>query len=71
MLREIRENGAAHEGTFVADMSGAARITRIYDAYLMRMTSSAAEEEVEYLAVSLVGPKNRIDKLVGRIPLMP
>lgn len=68
-LRAIRAKGEAHEATFVADMPEAAQTTRVYDEYLGAM-SSAGADEIEYLAVSLVGPKNRIDKIVGRLPLM-
>jgi hypothetical protein len=69
-LREIRAKGLAHDATFVADMPEAAQSTRVYDDYLGAMTSSDPEN-IEYLAVSLVGPKNRIDKIVGRLALMP
>ena len=69
-LRSIRAKGEAHEGTFVADMPRAAQETRVYDEYLTSMSSSAPAD-MEYLAVSLVGPKNRIDKIVGRLPLLP
>jgi hypothetical protein len=27
--------------------------------------------DLELLAVSVVGPKNRVDKIVGRLPLLP
>jgi hypothetical protein len=68
-LRAIRAKAAAHAGTFVADMPAAAQTTRVYDEYLDAM-SAATSEEIDYLAVSLVGPRNRIDKIVGRLPLM-
>jgi len=54
----------------VADMPAAAQATRVYDEYLSQL-GAAAPDDLEYLAVSLVGPKNRIDKIVGRLPLMP
>ena len=47
-----------------------AQETRVYDEYLTSMSSSAPAD-MEYVAVSLVGPKNRIDKIVGRLPLLP
>jgi hypothetical protein len=68
-LREIRAKGLAHDATFVADMPEAAQSTRVYDDYLGAMASSDPDG-IEYLAVSLVGPKNRIDKIVGRLALM-
>ncbi len=69
-LRSIRAQGEAHEGTFVADMPLAAQQTRVYDDYLTTVSASLPGE-IDYLALSLVGPKNRIDKMVGRLPLMP
>lgn len=69
-LRVIRAQGEAHEGTFVADMPAQAQATRVYDEYVEAVATSAPED-LDYFAVSLVGPKNRIDKIVGRLPLMP
>jgi hypothetical protein len=69
VLRSIRTKGAAHVGTFVADMPNAAQETRVYDDYITAL-GAGDPAGIEYLAVSLVGPKNRIDKIVGRLPLM-
>ena len=69
-LRSIRAKGEAHEATFVADMPAAAQETRVYDEYLQAMRTADAGA-IDYLAVSLVGPRNRIDRIVGRLPLMP
>jgi hypothetical protein len=68
-LRAIRAKGEGHDGTFVADMPSAAQETRIYDDYLTALRTSEPDE-IEYLAVSLVGPRNRIDRIVGRLPLL-
>jgi hypothetical protein len=69
-LRTIRAKAETHEGTFVADMPSAAQGTRVYEEYLTTMASSDPAE-IEYLAVSLIGPKNRVDKIVGHLSLMP
>ncbi|MFB2580833.1 DUF2000 domain-containing protein [Herbiconiux sp. P15] len=69
-LRTLRRKAEAHEGTFVADMPAVAQEIRVYDEYVAAITG-AAPDEVQYLAVSLVGPKNRIAKLVDGLPLMP
>lgn len=69
-LRQIRAKGVAHEATFVADMPGVAQAIRVYDEYIDTI-GSTDPEMIDYLAVSLVGPKNRIDKIVGSLPLMP
>ncbi|NQX14591.1 DUF2000 domain-containing protein [Rathayibacter sp. VKM Ac-2857] len=68
-LRTIRAKAEAHEGTFVADMPAAAQDTRVYDEY-REVLGATAPELVEYLAVGLIGPRNRIDKIVGRLRLL-
>ena len=69
-LRALRRRAETHEGTFVADMPAAGQEIRVYDEYVSAVTGSDPDEAV-YLAVSLVGPKNRIAKLVHGLPLMP
>ncbi|MBI9115629.1 DUF2000 domain-containing protein [Sanguibacter suaedae] len=69
-LRAVRAKAEAHELTFVADTPQAAQSTRVYDEYLTAV-SGAIAAEIEYAAVSIVGPRNRVDKIVGRLPLMP
>lgn len=69
-LRTVRTAAEAHELTFVADMPAAAQTTRVYDEYLATVSETAADE-IEYYAVSIVGPRNRVDKIVGRLSLMP
>lgn len=69
-LRTIRAKAAAHEETFVADMPAAAQQTRVYDEYLASVAETAAAD-IEYYAVSIVGPRNRVDRIVGRLPLLP
>jgi hypothetical protein len=68
-LRTIRAKAEAHEGTFVADMPAAAQDTRVYDEY-REVLGATAPELVEYLAVGLIGPRNRLDKIVGRLRLL-
>lgn len=68
-LRAIRAKAAAHDETFVADMPAAAQHTRVYDEYLAALGETPGHE-IEYAAVSIVGPRNRIDRLVGRLPLL-
>ncbi|WP_374945523.1 DUF2000 family protein [Agreia sp.] len=53
----------------VAGLPEAGQNTRVYDEYLGAVTSGESAD-IEYLAVSLVGPKNRIDEIVGRLSLM-
>jgi hypothetical protein len=68
-LSALRAKAADSLGVFVADMPAAAQNTRVYDAYL-RQVGETDTGHVEYHAVSLVGPRNRIDKLVHRLQLL-
>ncbi|GAA4189709.1 hypothetical protein GCM10022288_17950 [Gryllotalpicola kribbensis] len=68
-LPELRAKAAAREDLFVADMVAAAQATRVYAEYVDELAARAADEH-EYLALSLVGPRNRVDRLVGRLPLL-
>jgi hypothetical protein len=42
---------------------------RVYDGYLERLAKTD-EPDLNYLAVSLVGPRNVVDKLVGGLSLL-
>ncbi|WP_159792898.1 DUF2000 domain-containing protein [Puerhibacterium puerhi] len=68
-LAAIRAKAAASLGVYVADMPAAAQHTRVYDEYLEAVAAAGAADLPAY-AVSLVGPRNRVDKIVGRLPLM-
>ena len=65
---EIRTKAAAAEDVHVSDMPLAAQETRVYDEYLEQL-ATAPLPDLKYLAVSIVGPRNRIDKWVKRLPL--
>lgn len=67
-LAAIRAKAAASLGVFVADMPVQAQHTRVYDEYLEQVGAAA---ELAYYAVSIVGPRNRVDKIVGKLPLLP
>jgi len=69
-LASLRAKAEAHPEVFVADVPVAAQATRVYDEFLASVAGTVSDA-VEYLAVSLVGPRNRVDKIVGRLPLMP
>ncbi|HVX46074.1 MAG TPA: DUF2000 domain-containing protein [Mycobacteriales bacterium] len=67
-LAQIRRKALEFPEIFLADMPEAAQSVRVYAEYLDRV---ANEDEMPYLAVSLIGPRKRIDRLVGRLPLLP
>jgi hypothetical protein len=66
-LSAIRSKAAGAVEVHLADMPRQAQETRVYDDYLREL---AVVEEVHYQAVSVVGPRNRVDKLVRRLPLL-
>lgn len=68
-LVRIRERAAASPDVFVADMPVSAQLTRVYDEYL-EAVAGQAPEDIAYAAVGLVGPRNRVDRIVGRLPLL-
>jgi uncharacterized protein DUF2000 len=67
-LRTIRAKAAARPDFFVADMPAAAQHTRVYAEYLAAVKEAT---ELDYYAVSIVGPRNPVDKIVGRLALLP
>lgn len=68
-LGAIRAKAAASPGVHVTDMPAAAQATRVYDEYLDAV-AAAPGDALGYHAVSIVGPRNRVDKIVGRLPLL-
>jgi uncharacterized protein DUF2000 len=69
-LGAIRAKAVGSAGVFVADMPTYGQSTRVYDEYLQQL-SETDTADVAYHAISLVGPRNRIDKLVHRLGLLP
>ena len=69
-LGAIRSRAAASPGVHVADMPVAAQTNRVYQDYLDEV-AGADGQTLPCLAVSIVGPRNRVDKIVGRLSLLP
>lgn len=68
-LRTIRTKAAARADFFLADMPAAAQHTRVYTEYLASVADTKADD-LDYYAVSIVGPRNPVDKIVGKLPLL-
>jgi hypothetical protein len=68
-LGAVRAKAVTLEGFVVVDMPSQAQSTRVYADYLTQLADSATAE-IAYSAVSIVGPRNRVDKLVKRLPLL-
>ncbi|MFI7498959.1 DUF2000 domain-containing protein [Streptomyces sp. NPDC049687] len=68
-IQQIRAKAAASGNIFIADMVDSAQKATVYTEYLEVLARTPAEE-LAYYAVSLVGPRKRIDKLVGKLSLL-
>ncbi|SDS78315.1 Protein of unknown function [Friedmanniella luteola] len=68
-LLALRARAVAADGVFVADMPHAAQSTRVYDEYRAVVAASTGGE-LDLAAVSLVGPRNRVDRLVKGLALL-
>lgn len=68
-LTVIRAKAAAADEVFVADMPAAAQLTRVYDEYRGTVAATPGDA-LPYYAVSVVGPRNRVDRIVGRLALL-
>jgi hypothetical protein len=67
-LAELRARAAAADDVWVADMPEDAQATRVYADYLAALGETT---EPRLLAVGIVGPRNRIDRLTKRLSLLP
>ncbi|GAA4592866.1 hypothetical protein GCM10023194_55750 [Planotetraspora phitsanulokensis] len=68
-MAELRAKAAVSEGVFVADMPSLAQLVRVYDGFLERM-SAAEAAELDYCAVSVIGPRKTVDRLVHGLSLL-
>ncbi|MFD7922948.1 DUF2000 domain-containing protein [Streptomyces sp. NPDC059740] len=69
-LRTLHAKATARADVFVADVPAAAQSTRVYSDFLAAVGKTQTGD-IEYCAVSIVGPRNPVDKMVGKLPLMP
>jgi len=68
-VKEVRAKAILKPSVLVVDMVDFGQHVRVYDGYLERLAKTD-EPGLNYLAVSLVGPRNVVDKLVGGLPLL-
>jgi len=66
-LTTLRERALRSEGMFVADMPSAAQQTRVYDSYLAEV---AGTDTLDYLAVSIIGPRNQVAAMVHGLAML-
>ncbi|MFG2827017.1 DUF2000 domain-containing protein [Streptomyces sp. NPDC048434] len=68
-LHGLRSKAAEKADVLIIDMPEPAQTARVYDQYLEQLAGTKADD-LTYCAVSLIGPRNRIDKLVGKLSLL-
>lgn len=66
-LAAVRAKAAGSDGVLVVDMPEHGQRTRVYDEYLAAVGRDTAPR---YCAVGFIGPRNRVDRIVGRLPLL-
>jgi len=69
---QLAELGARTVGDvdlLVVDMPESAQTNRVYDEYLGQLATTATDG-IARLAISIVGPRNRVDRLVKRLSLL-
>jgi hypothetical protein len=67
-LLALRARAAARPDLLVVDMPQAAQATRVYDDYLATLAQTAPDA-LDLLAVAIVGPRNPVDRIAGKLPL--
>lgn len=68
-LAAVREKAVASEGVLVADMPALAQATRVYDEYMTELAETKPAD-LATCAISVVGPRNRVSKLVKGLDLL-
>jgi hypothetical protein len=68
-LTAIRQQ-AIDRHLLAADMPAAAQATRVYDDYLAEVAKTHPDD-LALLAISLIGPRNQVAKLVRHLELLP
>lgn len=68
-IGRIVESASVDEDLFCATFSSLAQSCKTYDEYIQRM-SETPTGGLEAVAVALVGPKKKVDKLIGSLPLL-
>jgi hypothetical protein len=64
-----RARAAASEDVLLVDMPAAAQAHRVYDHYLAELASTDPED-LSVGAFSVIGPRNRVDKITRKLGLL-
>jgi Protein of unknown function (DUF2000) len=66
----VRARAASSQDVLVVDMPAAAQAHRVYDDYLAELAGTDPGD-LGVCAFSLVGPRNRVDKITKKLALLP
>lgn len=69
-LADLRTKALASDEVFLVDMPGSAQTNRVYADYLSELAGTPADG-LDLRAVSVLGAKNKIDRLTKRLGLLP
>lgn len=69
-IEAVRARAAAAAGVLVVDMPESAQSHRVYDDYLSELARTGPGD-LATRAFSVIGPRNRVDKIVKRLALLP
>jgi Protein of unknown function (DUF2000) len=65
-----RAGAASGDQLLVIDMPASAQAHRVYDDYLAELAATSPDE-LAICSFSLVGPRNRVDKITNKLTLLP
>ena len=68
-LAGVRAKAAADDGVLVVDMPASAQSNRVYDDYRTELAGTKPED-LAVSAVSIIGPRNKVAKLVKNLSLL-
>ncbi len=68
-LAGLRAKAATTDGVLVVDMPASAQTNRVYDGYLAELAQTKPDD-LAVSAVSIIGPRNKVSKLVQNLSLL-
>jgi hypothetical protein len=68
-IAAARARAASSEGVLLVDMPAAAQTHRVYDHYLAELAGTDPED-LSVCAFSVIGPRNRVDKITRKLALL-
>ena len=67
-LREIQANAESDDDIYVMPFSAVAQSCKTYEEYGEKI-SSVKSDNIELVAIGIIGPKKKVTKMTGNLPL--